>query len=116
MSGDFSTILASGVQGSVQSDRVSGASEESLQRSEAALRLRESRQRAEKSAGVGSVENQTQQSSGEREGDGHSYEAGASRRRISLSDQKDFSEELTDQEKGAIDLSGNKGNHLDFFV
>lgn len=112
MSGDFSTILASSVQGSIQKDRTMGESEEGLQ---AAARLRESRQRAEKSAGVGSVENQTQQSSGEREGDGRSY-GSASRRKKRSSDQEDLSGKIIDQEKGSIDLTGKKGKSLDFFA
>ncbi len=116
MSGDFSTIMAAGVQGSVQADRAGGVAEENIRRSDVSARLQESRQRAEKSAGVGSAENETRQSSGERDGDGREYVDGKRKKDLISSELKEDHKKDQTSVKGSIDLTGHKGKKLDFLV
>ncbi len=104
MSNDFSSVLAAGIQGSHQVER-KNISEETVRSTDAATRLHESRTRAEKSAGVGTVENESQKTSSERDGDGHLFSSTVSTRE----------NHKMDSENGSIDISGEVGTQLDYF-
>lgn len=71
--GDFSSLLAAGQAGTVAVERISDTEGESNQRSMVMERLRESRQRAGRASGIGIVENEAQESTPDRDGDGRRW-------------------------------------------
>ncbi|MDO4585717.1 MAG: hypothetical protein Q4C95_00305 [Planctomycetia bacterium] len=71
--GEFNTQIAASASGTLMAEKVSRSTEEQSQRSVVLDRLQESRERAQKTEGVGTLENETQHSSGNSGGDGRLY-------------------------------------------
>ncbi len=101
---DFSNLLVASQAGTVASERMSESEGTSIYRGVLVERLGQSRRRAERACGVGTVENQTQESTPDRDGDG---------RRLPSWDTLQNSRCAPEKTQRSMDPTGQTGRQLD---
>ena len=101
---DFSNLLVASQTGTVASERMSESEGVSIYRGVLVERLSQSRRRAERACGIGTVENQTQESTPDRDGDG---------RRLRTWDPLPDSRRVPEKTQRSMDPTGQTGQQLD---
>lgn len=103
---EFSNLLVASQAGTVASERISESEGTSIYRGVLVERLSQSRRRAERAGGVGTVENQTQESTPDRDGDG--------RRLRDWDSLQDLSSTVRKTQR-SMDPTGQTGRQLDLW-